>query len=339
MARCRQCEGGHCASPRPESKLDWLLSHCPHTKLSLPGGTCLNSSYAGMHPRSVKLISCRTEPITELVSNPQAAVCAWQVHVRRTRFEDRGAALMWTVQRLPALLDLEILDYDETEGSRRLRSEDNGMPWCSELAELRSRSLTRLAVHMLGGLAEGNTLRLVGLPELRALELRGEPGVPSNMCIERSSFAGAPQLHSLAVHTDEALQLEPGSLSQLTALTSLKLTRCGLRSVPADVTLLIANLCELDLSSNGIAFDASFVASVLECGRLRTLAFRSTSYYGMDVQLARQGFVPIQMSLESLQRLMQLPLTFYRRHGRELHVCVTEDDYWSTCCCQWKKLS
>jgi len=305
--------------------------------LPVPGGTCLNLPNAYLITGSVRRTVCRAKASVEAVSNFTAS--AKQVIAKRTRFEDRGAALMWTVQRLPALAELEIADWDETEGSRRLRREDNGMPWCQELAELRSRSLTRLAVHMLGGPAEGNALRLVGLPQLRAIELRGEPDVPLNMLIDRSSFAGAPQLQTLAVHTDEALQLEPGSLSQLTALTSLKLTRCGLRGVPAEVTSVIANLCELDLSSNGISVDAFFVASVLQCGRLSTLAFRSTGFYGFDIQLTRQGFSPVQMSLESLQRLMQLPTAFYKRHGRELHVCVTEDDYWSTCCCQWKKLS
>ena len=252
---------------------------------------------------------------------------------RQEHFVDRGAALLSTVALLPALAELDISDYDETEGSRRLSSEDNGMPWCSELAELRSRSLKRLAVHMLGDPAEGNTLRLVGLPELRALELCGEPDAPLKIRIDPLSFAGAPQLHSLHVHTDEALQLEPGSLPQLTALTSLRLTRCGLRSVPADVTPLFATLRELDLSSNGISVDASFVASVLEYGRLSRLAFRSGRVYCVDDQLARQGFCPVQMNLKSLQRLVQLPVTFYKRHGRELHVCVTDDDYWSDCWC------
>ena len=294
-------------------------------------------------------LSCGHEAVSRKASvyrqYLRRCVDARQVFVRQEHFVDRGAALLSTVALLPALAELDILDYDETEGSRQLSSKDNGMPWCSELAELRSRSLTQLMINMLGGPAEGNTLRVVGLPELRALELRGEPHVPLNMRIDPSSFEGAPQLQSLHVHTDEALQLEPGSLSQLTALTSLKLTRCGLRSVPADVASLSATLCELDLSSNSIPVDGSVIASVLECGRLSTLALRSTSVYywkdelGGDVrhrvtrQMERQGFFPVQLSLDSLQRLMQLPMTFYKRHGRELHVCVAEDDYCSFCRC------
>ena len=187
--------------------------------------------------------------------------------MRRTRFEDRGAALISTVQLLPALTNLDILDYDDPEFERDLsRRDDNGMPWCSELAKLRSRSLTQLTVNMLGGPPEGNTLRLVGLPELRALELRGVPEIQLNMRIDPSSFAEVPLRQSLHIIRDSALHLEPGSLSQLTALTSLQLARCGLTSVPTDVTSLSATLCELDLSSNSISVDGSVIASILVAG-------------------------------------------------------------------------
>ncbi len=103
---------------------------------------------------------------------------------RYTCFEDRGAALMRTVQRLPALTELAVLDGDDPEYEQDLSHDDDGMPWCSDLAELRSRSLTRLTVTMFGGPAEGNTLRLLGLPELRALSVYGLPGAPLHMRID-----------------------------------------------------------------------------------------------------------------------------------------------------------
>ena len=221
-----------------------------------------------------------------------------------------------------------------------------GMPWCSDLAELRSRSLTRLHVSMFGGPLEGNTLRLVGLPELRVLSVLGLPGVPMHMRIDTASFAGAPKLLSLHIREDEALQLEPGSLPQLTALTSLRVLRCGIRSFPAaDVASLSATLVELDLSSNSVEIDGAAVASILQCSGLSTLGFRSADiqHWGdkesgsvrdrVMRQIEEQGFFPIQMSLKSLSRLMQLPMAFHARHGRQLHVCVREYVWWDNCRC------
>ena len=254
---------------------------------------------------------------------------------------------MWTVQRLPALQDLDILDGDDPEWERDLSRASNGMPWCQELAELRSRSLTQLTINMLGGPAEGKMLRLVGLPKLRALSLSGLPGVPLHMRIDARSFAGTPQLQSLHLREDEALQLAPGSLSQLTALTSLKVLRCGLRSFPAaDVATLSGVLCELDLSGNSIEVDATAVASIRECGRLSTLGLRSADAIhwedkiGRDVRrrvmghMGEQGLHLVQLSLDSLKLLMQLPVAFFRRHGRELHVCVNEYHWWDASGCR-----
>ncbi len=136
---------------------------------------------------------------------------------------------------------------------------------------------------------------------------------------------------------DEALHFEPGSLSQLTALTSLKVLRCGLWSFPAaDVASLSATLVELDLSGNSIDINDAAVASILQCSRLSTLGLRSVNVYacedklGGDVrhrvmeQLIEQGFYAVQLSVDTLKHLMQLPVPFYQRHGRELHVCISD---------------
>ena len=259
---------------------------------------------------------------------------------------DRGAGLLSTIQSLPALAGRYILDYDDPEYECDHSGSDNGMPWCSELAGLRSRSLTQLTVSMIGGPPEANTLRLVGMPELRDLSIYGLPGVPLHMRIDAESFAGAPRLQSLHIRDDEALNPEPGALSQLTALTSLRVLRCGLRSFPAaDVASLSFTLVELDLSGNSVAIDAAAAACILQCGRLSTLALRSADVnhaedkLGGDVkhrvmrQITEQGFYAVQLSLDSLKHLMQLPVAFYKRHGRELHVCVGEYIWWDTCRC------
>lgn len=148
-----------------------------------------------MSPRE-QLMLCLPEP----AANPHHAqpyADARQVLARQEHFVDRGAALLSTIQSLPALADLDIIDYDDPEYECDHSSSDNGMPWCCELAELRSRSLTQLTVGMLGGPPEGNTLRLVGLPELRELSVLGLPGVPMHIRIDAESFAGAPHLQSL----------------------------------------------------------------------------------------------------------------------------------------------
>ena len=91
----------------------------------------------------------------------------------RVRFEDRGAALIRTVRRLPALVDLSIYYYDWRGDELAVIRDNAGLPRCEELAELRSQSLTKLHVSMLGGPGNSSPLRLSGLPELRTCQLCG----------------------------------------------------------------------------------------------------------------------------------------------------------------------
>ena len=263
-------------------------------------------------------------------------VTATQVTVSRTRFKDRGAALLWTVQQLPTLQHLDIVhDSFGTVGRRVLDGNGSGLPWCSDLSGLQSRSLTQLHVDMLGGPPEGNTLRLDGLPELRSLSLAGSADAPLNARIDNASFQGTPQLRSLRVIWDQKLQLQSGSLAHLTALTSLTLAGCGLRSLPADVASLSASLCELDLGRNDIQIDAAAMTSLLLCSRLSQLdllredirrwEFELDSDTWQDVykHVETEGYFPARFSSLSLKHLMQLPLAFYKLHHRELDVWVT----------------
>ncbi len=92
-------------------------------------------------------------------------------------FTDHGATLLRTIQHLPALTDLDVSYLALQEELREPLSSTNGLPACKELADMHSRSLTRLDVSMLGGPSNGNTLRLIGLPELQSCRLSGEPHV------------------------------------------------------------------------------------------------------------------------------------------------------------------
>jgi len=114
-----------------------------------------------------------------------------QVEARDVLFKDRAATLLWTVQRLPALKELDILHW-AWNGLREPVSDTNGLPRCQELAQLHSGSLTRLSVCMLDGPAEGNVLRLDGLPELQHCELiaLNESQTPLNIIVTAASFDG-----------------------------------------------------------------------------------------------------------------------------------------------------
>ena len=124
--------------------------------------------------------------------------------VRNEHFEDRGAALVSAAQRLPALETFHI-SYDKAIFFPTSEISDaNGLPRCKELAELHSRTLTRLIVSMLDGPHQDNVLRLSGLPELRSLELTGPPPYPDDpeanllhIRIDTASFKEVPQLESL----------------------------------------------------------------------------------------------------------------------------------------------
>ena len=193
---------------------------------------------------------------------------------------------------------------------------------------------------MFGGPAEGNTLRLEGLPELRTLTLNGIIGVPANMIVNAASFRGAPKLQALRLRSDAGLEMQAGSLQQLTALTALTLEDCGLRSVPADLASLSATLCVLDLSNNDhLQVEAATVDSICGCSQLRTLALykRDISEWQDDLahsawreirrHTGETGYIPAQFSSESLAQLVRLPSAFRKQHGRDLDVILALSDY------------
>ena len=126
-----------------------------------------------------------------------------------------------------------------------------------------------------------------------------------------------------------------GSLAQLTALTSLALTGCGLQSVPADLSYLCAMLRDLDLSSNKpLQLNDVAVASIVQCSRLAVLGLHKP-----DVQVnLRHKFCESlwqtisdrvteiyrleQWNAETVRQLVQLPAAFRARHGRHLSVVM-----------------
>ena len=246
--------------------------------------------------------------------------------MRDERFEDRGIALLRTIQQLPALDNLDI----SCVGMNRADPRD-GFLRCQELAELHSRSLTSLTATMLDGSAEDNTLQLNGLPELRSCVLDGddEGETPMNLRIDAGSFSGAPQLRSLSVSSEWTLQLQDRSLAQLTALTSLRLNWCGLQSVPADVASLSATLCELNVSMNhNLQLDEAAVACIVQCSRLQKLSLYQSDFslwqdtVGANWQSLRQKMhkIPCLWSSESVKQLVLLPSAFHMRHGRYLQI-------------------
>jgi len=269
------------------------------------------------------------------------------------RFEDRGATLIRMVRQLPQLKSLSILYQCWMFGQERRVDDNDGLPRCKELAELRSHSLTRLSMSMLAGSAEGSTLRLNGLPELRTCELFGDNGPPNMqlaMRIDAASFQGAPQLQSFSVCCDEALQLQDSSLRQLTSLTSLTLRGCGLQSVPAEAVALSNTLSLLNLSNNSrLQIDGAALATILQFGRLRSLSLYKSVFNTWDEKLLEdgawrsawgrverhmeeEGYTPSQFSLDSWRVLMQLPSAYSKRHGRELDLWLDVDDYFKSEC-------
>ncbi len=256
-----------------------------------------------------------------------------QVVVNNVLFEDRGATLLWTVQRLPALRHL-CIDYEsEVAHLDAPVSDSNGLPRCKELVELRSRSLTKLKMWMLDGPLQGNTLRLSGLPELRSCTIITDHTMPLSMCIDAASFQGVSQLQNLHIDGDERLALQLGCLEQLSALTSLALVQCGLRGVPASIASLSA-LRELDLGHNArMQLDGTAVASILQCSSLRAIGLHKPNvnkwedslgpvWQQVEQHMAQEGFVPAQYSVRSLESLLYLPYAFRKRHNRDLHVCL-----------------
>ena len=255
-------------------------------------------------------------------------------------FEDRGATLLDTIQRLPALTDFGIT----WQGSREeLVDEDvsdtNGLPRCVELERLHSRSLTRLALTMVGDLGEGNNLRLLGLPELRSFQLSSTPEEPLDLRVTTKSFREAPQLQALRLYFCEGLRLQRGCLAALAGLTQLTLVGCGLRSVPAGVASLSATLRVLDLSRNDkLQIDDDAAATILGCGQLTIFAFYKPDLREWEDKLGNawrrvkqhmesEGYTPAQLSVKSLTQLLHLTSAFRTQHGRELAVVLTEAKY------------
>ena len=257
-------------------------------------------------------------------------LCRPQVVLRSEFFTDRGQALFWTAQWLPALLDLDISYEGNAEHFGRPRP-GAGLPRCAELAALRSRSLTRLRVCMLDGDEQDNFLRLSGLPELRSLELAGRPDWPLDVRIDSASFEGTPQLRSLCVRGDEALRLQECTLQRLTALTSLSLVGCGLQLVPLDVGLLADTLLQLDLSRNDpMELTDNGVVCIVHCSRLRTLNLHKpdkfvrwadkfgSNWPSVQGYVVGEGYRPLTWKSKSIEQLVQLPSEFRARHGRDL---------------------
>lgn len=161
-----------------------------------------------------------------------------------------------------------------------------------------------------------------------------------NISINAASFAGAPRLQSLRLHFDAALRLQAGSLQQLTALTSLSLLECGLRSVPVEVASLSATLRVLDLSHNArLQLDVASVVTILRCGQLEKLGVYKPdigvwndmppAVWPLLEQHMRQGafYLPSPLCSQSVQNLLSLTDVFCAQHGHGLHVVVTECQY------------
>ncbi len=189
-----------------------------------------------------------------------------------TLLKDRGAALFKMVRDLPELTRLDV-NYEGDSADEIDIGNNNGLPRCKELAGLHSRSLQWLRVAMLDGPAEGNTLRLVGLPELRTCILLGHARRSElHVRIDAASFEGAPKLQELHVEYDDHLQLSDGCFEHLTALTKLTLADCRLNCVSADVTSVSGTLCVLDLSRNDpLQLDVETVTDIVQRSRLTSL--------------------------------------------------------------------
>ena len=233
--------------------------------------------------------------------------------MRNVLFDDRGATLLSTVQLLPALTELDIYGTDGEAVLIDPVSDDNGLPRCRELAELHSRSLTWLRVCMIDGPADGNVLRLKELPQLRSVELNGHLEYPPiHMRIDAASFEGTPKLQNLHLQDDRGLVLQDGSLQQLTALTALRLLRCNLHSIPADLASVGMTLRVLDMSLNRqLRVSHSAAASILQCSRLEKLGMHG----------------PTHLDIDTVEHLLMLPLSFQKQHRRDLDIFFDEASY------------
>ena len=130
---------------------------------------------------------------------------------------------------------------------------------------------------------------------------------------------GAPQLQTLRMSFFDGLQLQPGSMHQLTALTSLALVSCGLQSVPADVALLSTTLRVLDLSGNDdLQIDDVAVDSIVSCSCLRVFGLlKATHPWDIacrqvwdQLEGRRLAYTPAQLSMPSVTQLLNMSNVF-----------------------------
>ena len=156
-----------------------------------------------------------------------------EVVVGEELFEDRAEALLWTVARLPMLLEL-VVSYQGTKDGADPNADCwfFGLPRCRKTSQLRSTSLTHITISIVGGQPEVNELCLVGLPRLQSCVIIAEGRVVANIRIDAQSFRGAPQLRELRIHGDRGLQLQLDSFIGLNMLTSLSFVACGLSKTP-----------------------------------------------------------------------------------------------------------
>ena len=253
----------------------WVISGCSRACLFWPEPIA-STLYLPWLVQSFVNSSAADNTLYEVVmyldSVANTVLLCRQVTVTSVLFEDWAASLISAVQQLPALKSFDIAHDGGIDDVEEPLSDKNGLPHCQQLAALRSHSLTKLRVCMLGSPQLGNTLRLIGLPELRSCELVGEMFQPLNMRIDAASFQGTPMLEELRLWGDEGLELQPGSLAQLTGLTALAIKGCGLRTVPEDVASVSATLRQLDLSSNDrLQISHVGMASILCCSHLAKL--------------------------------------------------------------------
>ncbi len=81
--------------------------------------------------------------------------------------DDRGAAIVRLASRLTALEQLDVTYEEDSDAT--VAPQDVRLPRCSELAVLRSTTLTHLSVAIAGGTQD--VLRLSGLPNLESCHL------------------------------------------------------------------------------------------------------------------------------------------------------------------------
>jgi len=110
--------------------------------------------------------------------------------------------------------------------------------------------------------------------------------------------------------------------------------------VPPGVAVLNSTLRVLDFNSSGpLQLDEAGVAAILQCSRLTTLGLSKPGmsqwryelgpvvWQPIAQRLDREGYTPAQYSVESMWHLMRLPAAFRERHGRDLKICVLEEEH------------